>query len=260
MTIWAIVPAAGVGLRMGSSASHNHPKQYRTVQGRSVLSHSLRKLLAVAEIGQIVVALNPSDQRFAALPEAANPRVRSVTGGEQRQHSVLNALAALKKANSDDWVLVHDAVRPCVRVADIRALIRAVAGEPAGGLLGAPVDNTIKQVDGQQRVLATADRSQLWNAFTPQLFRYQVLKDALEQAVSGGLAITDEASAVELAGYQPLLVAGDKSNIKITHEGDLALAEFILNSEQGDDPGAENAVAFDGDYRRVQNRESHDNG
>lgn len=260
MTIWAIVPAAGVGLRMGSSTPHDHPKQYRTVQGRPVLSHSLRKLLAVPEIAQIVVALNPSDQRFAALPEAGHPRVRSVTGGEQRQHSVLNALSALDDAGRDDWVLVHDAVRPCVRVADIRRLIGAVADEAAGGLLGAPVDNTVKQVDAQQRVLATADRNQLWNAFTPQLFRFGVLKEALERALESGLVITDEASAVEHAGYQPIMVAGNKSNIKITHEGDLALAEFILSSDPGDDPLSDDAQQMNMDRSPVRDGGAQHNG
>jgi len=231
MTIWAIVPAAGVGLRMGSSSPQSHPKQYRTVQGRPVLSHSLRKLLSLPDIKQIVVAINLSDQRFATLPEAANPRVRVVTGGGQRQHSVLNALAALSEARADDWVLVHDAVRPCVRVADIQQLIATLEGHPVGGLLGSPMDNTVKQVDTEQRVVATANRNLLWNALTPQLFRFGVLSDALQSAVDNSLAITDEASAVELAGHEPLMIAGDKSNLKITHEGDLALAGFILSRE-----------------------------
>ena len=239
MTIWAIVPAAGVGLRMGSSSPQTHPKQYRTVQGRSVLSHSLRKLLAVPDIRQIVVALNPSDQRFAALPEASDPRVASVGGGEQRQHSVLNALAALRGAQDSDWVLVHDAVRPCVRVADIQNLITVLDGHPVGGLLGAPMDNTVKQVDTEQQVVATANRNLLWNALTPQMFRYGVLLNALRKAVDANLPVTDEASAVELAGQQPLMVAGDKSNLKITHEGDLALAGFILGRELTVETGSE---------------------
>ncbi|GAB5498894.1 MAG: 2-C-methyl-D-erythritol 4-phosphate cytidylyltransferase [Pseudohongiellaceae bacterium] len=203
-----------------------------------MLSHSLRKLLTLPEIRQIVVAINPSDQRFATLAEAASPRVRSITGGEQRQFSVLNALAALSDPQDSDWVLVHDAVRPCVRVSDIQNLIAVLEGHPVGGLLGAPLDNTIKQVDEEQRVTGTANRSLLWNALTPQMFRYRVLVDALQQAVDANLPVTDEASAVELAGQQPLMVAGDKFNLKITHEGDLALAGFILGSEPGSAPAS----------------------
>lgn len=208
-----------------------------------MLSHSLRKLLAVPEIRQIVVAINPSDQRFATLTEAANPRVRSITGGEQRQLSVLNALAALSDAQDSDWVLVHDAVRPCVQVSDIQNLIAVLAEHPVGGLLGAPLDNTIKQVDEEQRVTGTANRSLLWNALTPQMFRYRILVDALQQAVDASRPVTDEASAVELAGQQPLMVAGDKYNLKITHEGDLALAGFILGAEPGSAPAGDSGQA-----------------
>lgn len=237
MTIWAIVPAAGIGSRMAPSESEPAPKQYRPLLGKAVLSHSLGKLLGVPEINRIIVALNKEDRFWQELPEATNPRVKTVAGGRERQHSVLNALQALVEAQADDWVLVHDAVRPCVAIADIRTLITELSTHTCGGLLGSPVDNTLKKIDADHQVVQTVDRDLLCNALTPQMFRYSVLLQALQQALEGGVAVTDEASAVELAGGQPKLVPGSKYNIKITHEEDLAVAALLLSKEGEEDHG-----------------------
>ena len=231
MTIWAIVPAAGVGSRMATHNRQSAPKQYLPLLGRAVISHSLGKLLAVPEIDSVTVAIGAEDGYWQSLPEAVDPRITPVVGGQQRMQSVLNALESLA-ASDDDWVLVHDAVRPCVGVVDIQRLISALADDPVGGLLASPVDNTIKKINTEQRVLATVDRDELCNALTPQMFRYGELLKALKRAADEGLPVTDEASAIELAGLQPRIVMGDKFNIKITHEGDLALAEMLLRSEQ----------------------------
>lgn len=197
-----------------------------------MLSHSLGKLLAVDEISRITVLLQEGDSYWPTLSEARSPRVQSAAGGSERHLTVLKGLQELDQAKADDWVLVHDAVRPCVSSTDIRKLITALADNTVGGLLAVPADNTLKKANEQNAVVATVDRRDLWNALTPQMFRFQILYDALQQAIEQGAAVTDEASAVELAGWQPLLVSGDKSNIKITHEGDLALSELILQMQE----------------------------
>lgn len=235
MTIWAIVPAAGVGSRMATNNRQSAPKQYLPILGRAVISHSLGKLLAVPEIESVTVAIGDEDGYWQSLPEAIDSRVATVVGGAERMQSVLNALETLT-ASDDDWVLVHDAVRPCVSVADIQRLISALTDDPVGGLLASPVDNTIKKINADQQVLTTVDRDELCNALTPQMFRYGELLAALKRAEEEGLPVTDEASAIELAGLQPRIVMGDKFNIKITHEGDLALAEMLLRNEQESSP------------------------
>jgi len=207
------------------------PKQYLTVSGSAVISHSLQRLLEIDVIKRIVVALPKDDEEFASLPEANEPRIVTATGGAQRQESVLNGLHALDAA-ADDWVLVHDAVRPCVRCTDIRHLIEVLREHPVGGLLGAPVDHTLKQIDARGVVTNTLDRSNCWHAFTPQMFRYGILRDALEQAHALGNTTTDEAGAVEALGMAPQMVMGAKDNIKITHEADLVMASKILEYQE----------------------------
>lgn len=228
MTIWAIVPAAGIGLRMGS----NTPKQYQLLGDVAVIAITLQKLACIAEIKKIVVTLHPQDELFAQLKPAPDKRVVTVVGGDDRHESVLNGLLSLREeAEERDWVLVHDAARPCVLSADIRKLIAELRDHDIGGLLGAPAENTLKQVDDQARVQNTIDRSGVWNAFTPQMFRYGLLLAALEAAIGKNAVITDEASAVELMGYRPQMVEGARTNIKITHAADLDLATKILGQE-----------------------------
>ena len=220
---WAVVPAAGSGRRFSSSS----PKQYALLRDRPVLSHTLSNLLAVPQLSALVLVHGAEDSVWQSLPEIQHKKMLSAVGGEERVDSVRNGLLALAdRAQANDWVLVHDAARPCCFVEDITALINALADHPVGGLLAVPVTDTVKRVNPQQEVIETVDRSSLWRAQTPQMFRYGVLLDALHQAK--GLMITDEAQAIERLGLQPLLVKGNPANIKITHQDDLPLAEFYL--------------------------------
>jgi 2-C-methyl-D-erythritol 4-phosphate cytidylyltransferase len=228
MTIWAIVPAAGIGLRLGSTI----PKQYLPLAGKPVVQHSLERLAALDGIDSIVVPVHRDDRWHQQLA-VAGTELEFIAGGGERQQSVLNALQHISgRATDADWVLVHDAVRPCVRVADMESLLQCVASHDCGGLLGAPVVSTLKRVDSDRLVQETLDRKNCWQAYTPQVFRYGLLKQALEQAIADGVAVTDEASALEAAGYNPLMVEGDHLNIKITHESDLRLAAMILQQQE----------------------------
>ena len=226
---WAVVPAAGVGSRMGSVI----PKQYLTLNGRTVIEHTLSRLLDHPRIAGVCVALSPDDQWWSQLEIVSDPRILTVEGGRERCHSVLNGLNRLSGiAPAVDWVLVHDAARPCVRLSDIDTLIDQSIESGIGGLLATPVHDTVKlaMVDSQV-VENTVPRERLWRAFTPQMFRVNQLGSALESAISSGHTVTDEASAMELAGYRPLLVEGAGDNIKITRPEDLALAEFFLHQQ-----------------------------
>ena len=249
--IWALVPAGGQGLRMQALL----PKQYLPLLGRPVILHTLERLCAHPRVRGVMVGIADQDRHWQALiPMLANlPRFfGKYTGGETRAHTVLNGLKALSKhAKSDDWVLVHDAVRPCVRHGDIDQLISIVTGgrskkSPlpllggegkgegvAGGLLAFPVSDTVKRVDNDGRVVETVKREGLWRAATPQMFRIGALASALESALKQGSQITDEASAIEAAGGHPRVVACHADNIKVTLPEDLALAELYLKQQQG---------------------------
>lgn len=224
---WAMVPAAGAGKRMGSAV----PKQYLSLAGRPVIAHTLASLLDHPRIDGVAVAIGAGDEWWptvAAELNAAKP-LRVVTGGAERCHSVLNGLEALSEpAQPEDWVLVHDAARPCLTGGDLDRLIDTLADDPVGGLLAVPVRDTLKQADDAGRVAATVDRSRLWHALTPQMFRLRMLHEALRAALARGLLVTDEAAAMEVAGFAPRLVEGRADNLKITRPEDLALAEFYL--------------------------------
>lgn len=228
-TFWAIVPAAGIGTRMGTSK----PKQYLTLGDRSVLEHTLTRLAAHPLISGIVVATAAEDPYWPGLRQLPEKPVIQVAGGAERCHSVLHCLRHLRGSQqAQTWVLVHDAARPCVRLEDIDKLINACSLHEAGGLLGVPVHDTMKRCDETGVVIDTVDRYQLWHAQTPQMFRLQLLLDALEQALAHNLLVTDEASAVEALGLSPLMVAASADNIKITRPEDLALAQFYLQQQQ----------------------------
>ncbi|WP_461537966.1 2-C-methyl-D-erythritol 4-phosphate cytidylyltransferase [Spongorhabdus nitratireducens] len=229
--VWCVVPAAGIGSRMKSSL----PKQYLKLGDQTVLEHTLQRLLAFPQIQRIVVAVSPEDTLYASLPVMALERIMTVDGGAERYLSVLNGLAALDGlAAANDWVMVHDAARPCVRLGDLQQLLNEAGNDETGGLLACPVSDTIKreQPAASKRSGETIDRSQLWHAMTPQMFRKQALHDALRNAIESGAAVTDEASAIELAGQSPMLVTGHSDNIKITRPEDLALAAFLLSRQQ----------------------------
>jgi len=230
MTIWAILPAAGIGRRMGSST----PKQYLPLNGVPVIAHSLKKLSSIAAIGKIVVVLHPDDRHWSKCKfDFDASRVATVQGGAERFQSVVNGLQSLSAvANANDWVLVHDAVRPCVRVADIQHLIAQLDSNHVGGLLGIPVVDTLKRTNTDGVVQETVDRNEYWQAQTPQMFRYGMLVDALQQVITAAMPVTDESAAIERLGKFPQMVAGHKDNIKITHAADLVIASQILQSQE----------------------------
>jgi len=228
---WAVVPAAGVGRRMGGDI----PKQYLSLNGRPVIEHTLETLLACPRLDGVYVAVSPGDGWWPELSVADNQRVVRVDGGAERCHSVLNVLQFMQSTSvAEDWVLVHDAARPCLRHEDLNALIDQLKDHPVGGMLGVPVRDTMKRTMEGNSVSETVARDGLWHAYTPQMFRLGILRQALEQAQAQGLAVTDDASAIELAGMIPLMVEGHDDNIKITRPDDLVLAEFYLQ-QQGEE-------------------------
>lgn len=211
--------------------SADRPKQYLQIQNRFILDITLSRLLDTGYFNGAMVALHPEDRWFASSESAGDNRIATCIGGAERADSVLAGLAALKGiVGDDDWVLVHDVARPCLARTDLERLLDHLEDDAVGGLLAAPVSDTIKRqrVD-EQRVGETVNRDGLWRAQTPQQFRYGLLKRALEIAKIEGVAITDEASALEAAGYSPKLVPGRADNLKITVPEDLPLAGWILD-------------------------------
>lgn len=220
---FAIIPAAGTGARFGAS----RPKQYLDLNGRPLIYHTLAALAACPLIERVWVVLAPDDPYWAQYDWAElGPKVDSVRcGGATRAESVLNGLqAAAMVAAEDDWVLVHDAARPCLTPALLTTLCQELADDPVGGLLAVPVADTLKRANAEQRVAATEPRAGLWQAQTPQMFRHGLLTRALVAQQD----VTDEAGAIEAAGLQPKLVASSTSNLKVTYPADLALAALIL--------------------------------
>jgi 2-C-methyl-D-erythritol 4-phosphate cytidylyltransferase / 2-C-methyl-D-erythritol 2,4-cyclodiphosphate synthase len=230
--VWAIVPAAGIGQRFHShTAADRKPKQYAELAGATVLEWSLRALLDEPAIHAVVVVLAPQDPLWPAIAARLNSsKLRTAVGGENRQDSVMNGLDSLRsQASPTDWALVHDAARPCFTGADLRGLLDALESnlQTAGVVLAAPVIDTVKRELGGH--VATVDRQGLWRALTPQIFGYEPLRQALQQAAAAGITVTDEAQAIERVGLQSRLVAGSPFNIKVTRPEDLAVAERILN-------------------------------
>lgn len=228
---WAVLPAAGIGARMGERL----PKQYLEIAGATLLEHSLRALLASEEIAGVAVALHAQDPRAENIGLLHDPRVITTTGGAQRRDSVLAGLAVLSEiAGAQDWVLVHDAARPCLSLADLERLMARVLASGEGAILAEAIVDTVKLDDGKGRIERTLDRNSLWRAQTPQMFRLGTLRDALEEATRKDLEITDEASAMELAGEAVQLVAGSPGNLKVTIPADLELAAWYLKQQFSD--------------------------
>ncbi|MHC1479318.1 2-C-methyl-D-erythritol 4-phosphate cytidylyltransferase [Frateuria aurantia] len=224
-SIWCVVPAAGKGTRVGGPL----PKQYLPIAGRSLLDLTLERLASHPAIAGLVVTLAAGDPHWPGISSLAGKPVLTADGGSERYDSVLAGLDALPGAvGADDFVLVHDAARPCVRHADISRLVER-AGQVEGGLLGAPLRDTLKRSDSLGCSQETEPRDGRWRAFTPQMFRRQALIQALRQARADGVVVSDEAMAMERAGYRPLLVEGAEDNLKVTTPADFALAEFILS-------------------------------
>lgn len=225
--IWAVVPAAGAGRRMGTAT----PKQYLDLGGRAVLSHTLERLAATPSLHGIVVAISADDHRFGSLPVPRTVPVVTAPGGRERAESVVSALRVIAASGCDagtrDWALVHDAVRPCLHPDDLGRLVEAALGGDDGALLATPTRDTMKRVvDG--RVVDTVPREALWHALTPQMYPVPELLAALEQAARDGIQVTDETQAMERAGHRPKVVHGRADNLKITRPEDLALAAWFL--------------------------------
>lgn len=222
--LWCVVPAAGHGARFGAAI----PKQYVEIAGRPLIEWTLEALARSSRIAGILLVLADGDAHWRARDSIGGKALRTAIGGDERSTSVLAGLRALPpEVAAGDFVLVHDAARPCVRVDDIERLV-TLAIPAGGGLLAAPLRDTLKRADNDQRVAATEPRDSRWRALTPQLFPRGALERALARAHADGIAITDEAMAMERGGHAPLLVEGDESNIKVTTPGDLALAAYLL--------------------------------
>nr|WP_279331278.1 2-C-methyl-D-erythritol 4-phosphate cytidylyltransferase [Solimonas fluminis] len=229
MRYWAVLPAAGGGTRMGAA----RPKQYLPLRGRSLIEWSLAPFIESEWVDGVVVVLARSDTEFQRLPIARHPKIVTTTGGSARAESVLAGLEVVARRSAvfgEVYALVHDAARPCVAWSDIENLCEEAADEN-GGLLALPVSDTLKQAR-KGKVAGTVDRESVWRAQTPQLFRLDLLMQSLRDCSERGLAVTDEASAMERAGYEPRLVRGRESNIKVTYPEDLPLAEFWLAQQE----------------------------
>lgn len=222
---WVVVPAAGAGRRFGSET----PKQYHQIAGRTVLEHTLLALLSHPGIDGVMLVLAAEDPWWPGWRTLEGKPVLTCLGGAERSDSVLAGVRALPASVSEeDWVLVHDAARPCVHTLDLTRLLAVLKADPVGALLAAPVRDTLKRADDAQRCLATEPRERLWRALTPQVFRRGSLQRALESAQRTGALITDEASAFERLGLKPQLVEGRDDNLKITTPADLAVAAYLL--------------------------------
>ena len=232
--VWAVIPAAGSGRRM----QRDIPKQYLEFQGKTVIEHCLDRLLSHPAIDGAVIVLQAEDQIWNQLAYQSNKTIFIADGGSERQHSVYSGLTTLQyRCGNDAIALVHDAVRPLVNHADLTRVIATARDHSAGAILAAPLNDTLKLQNDSMEIARTLPREGLWRALTPQVFHLQVLLNALRRVLDENQAITDDAQAVELAGYSPALVAGSADNIKITTPGDLAFAEKIwLNQcDQQDD-------------------------
>ena len=218
----AVVPAAGIGSRMQTEC----PKQYLKIGDKTILEHAVASLMAHPRVAHVVIAISPTDSWFASLPLAANPNITVINGGAQRADSVLAGLNVVKNAQ---WVLVHDAARPCLHQHDLARLLAITETSKIGGILAAPVRDTMKRGEpGKSLIAHTVDREDLWHALTPQLFPLELLRTCLQRALDEHASITDEASALEYCGFHPELINARADNIKVTRPEDLRLAEFYL--------------------------------
>jgi len=233
-SIWVIVPAAGVGARMQADC----PKQYLKLSHSTLIEVTLTRLFRLSSFlgfTRIYVGLSESDKQWPTLDIAMNPKITTYLGGNERVDTVLRGLFAIESmAKPGDRVLIHDAARPCFRISDIIGLVKMTESHDVGGILAVPIHDTLKKIKPVQKndsslyVENTVDRTQYWRAQTPQIFRFGLLKDALQTALEKGWQITDESSAIEACGYDYQIIEGHLDNIKITRPGDLALADFYL--------------------------------
>ncbi|KEY91098.1 2-C-methyl-D-erythritol 4-phosphate cytidylyltransferase [Candidatus Photodesmus blepharus] len=223
-SIVAVVPAAGVGSRM----KIDKPKQYLTLYRKTILEHTVEKLLSHQCINKVVVAIADFDPYYSSLFMVTNPNIIRVAGGKKRVNSVLLGIKHVQEYQLSEWVIVHDAVRPCIQLSDIDKVIASALKHDVGAVLALPVRDTIKRANKEQNIRYTVNREKLWHALTPQMFKVEILLHALNNALDSGAVVTDESSALELLGKQPALVLGRTDNIKITYVEDLNLAKCYL--------------------------------
>lgn len=226
---FVVIVAAGTGSRFG----HKLPKQYHQLAGQPVLVHSVDKVCsAVAKCTNLTsswLVINPNDKQLITQTCQFNTPLTLVNGGAERLHSVFNALKYIKKvAKADDFVVIHDAARPLVREVDVAKLLAATTNHAVGGILAVPVRDTLKKVGSDDGIRETISREALWQAQTPQVLRFGVLYDALVHIIDQNLMVTDDAHAVEIMGYQPLVVQGHPDNIKITYHEDMVFAKQFI--------------------------------
>lgn len=224
-SLYAVVPAAGIGSRMGADI----PKQYLVLHGQTILQHTLAKLSNFSELEKIIVPISENDQWFVDQPISDHEKIETCSGGSERFESVLNGLNALLDQGVDEkaWVMVHDVARPCFQLSDLEKLFTERSEQ--GAILALEVRDTMKRTDSTGAIVQTVDRNHLWHALTPQLAPLGLLHRAISTCIQDGVAITDEASALEYMGLTPKTVAGHPSNIKVTRPEDLELAEFFLS-------------------------------
>ncbi len=226
--VHALIPAAGHGTRYGGAVL----KQYLPVCGKAVLAHSIRAFQFHPLISGITVILAEDDKWFESAVGALATTVETVTGGDTRAQSVRNGLQFIRDNYPETkWALIHDAARPCLSPASLDRLLEQGLQSPDGAILAMPVGDTLKRAGDEKEITSTVDRSGLWTAQTPQLFRIGALAEAIDAAQREGRELTDEASAMEFAGARPKLVMGSVANIKITHPSDLAIAEALLRQK-----------------------------
>ena len=220
---WVVIPAAGVGKRMGV----DRPKQYIQVNDKTIIEHTIECFLYREEIEKVVVAISKTDEYWPELAISKHEKVITAPGGAERYQSVFNGLYELKdKAEQDDWVLVHDAARPCLSQSAIDRLMIELRQHEVGGLLAMPCRDTMKRANEAGEIIDTVERESLWHAQTPQMFKYAKLYSAINDVLEKDNVVTDEAMAIELSGFRPLLVKGEQENIKVTHKDDL---KYIAN-------------------------------
>ncbi|MBU3084084.1 2-C-methyl-D-erythritol 4-phosphate cytidylyltransferase [Acinetobacter seifertii] len=225
--LWAVIPAAGSGSRF----SKTELKQYQYIQDATVLEHTVKRLAELPLAGY-VLAIGAQDTLASTLAFSEKHKAHFCNGGAERVHSVLNALNYLLQiADENDWVLVHDAARPCVTFECLSALVKTAVETNQSAILAIPVRDTLKQVTKQHQIDKTVSRELLWQAQTPQISKIGMLKKAIETALKNNLTITDEASALESVGESVQVVMGRSDNIKITYPDDLELARLILQSQ-----------------------------
>ncbi len=223
---WVVIPAAGVGKRMGI----DKPKQYISVYDKTIIEHTINCFIKREEIEGVVVVISETDEYWPKLSISKHEKVITAPGGDERYQSVFNGIHALQnKAEDNDWVMVHDAARPCLNQSAIDRLMINLRTHDVGGILALPCRDTMKKANESGEIVETVERESLWQAQTPQMFKYGKLYSAIEKILNENVVVTDEAMAMELSGYKPMLVQGHQENIKITHKDDIQCLKLYLN-------------------------------